>query len=68
MTKELEGKMRSAVIVCIISATLTALSAQTGPEVGDYRGLPPDLAAAATAYDIAQFKTDRSVLEKWVGR
>jgi hypothetical protein len=58
--------MRSVVIVFIIFAALTALSAQTGPEVGDYKGLPPDLAAAATAYDIAQFKTDRSGLEQWL--
>jgi hypothetical protein len=35
-----------------------------GAEVGDYRTLPPDLAAAATAYDVAQFKSDRAGLER----
>lgn len=38
--------------------------AQAGSKLGDYRGLPPDLAAAATAYDLAQFKSDRSELER----
>ncbi|MHB8817349.1 MAG: nuclear transport factor 2 family protein [Steroidobacteraceae bacterium] len=41
-----------------------AAQSQAGPELGDYRGLPPDLAAAATAYDLAQFKSDRSELER----
>lgn len=45
-------------------ATLIAARALAGPELGDYRGLPSDLAAAATAYDLAQFKSDRSGLER----
>lgn len=47
-------------------AFLIALPALAGQEVGDYRGLPPDLAAAATAYDLAQYKSDRAELEKWL--
>lgn len=46
----------------IVGAALTAPPQQTGSEVGDYRGLPADLAAAATAYDLAQFKSDRGEL------
>jgi len=34
--------------------------------VGDYRGLPADLAAAATAYDITQMKSDRAGLEGYL--
>jgi hypothetical protein len=45
-------------------AALIAVSAQAGQEVGDYSGLPQDLAAAATAYDLAQFKSDRPELER----
>lgn len=47
-----------------ICATLIAVQAHAGTEVGDYSGLPADLAAAATAYDVAQFKSDRSELER----
>lgn len=47
-----------------IFAALIATQAQAGQEVGDYRGLPQDLAAAATAYDLAQFKSDRPELER----
>jgi hypothetical protein len=47
-----------------IGAALVAVHAQAGPELGDYTGLPADLAAAATAYDLAQFKSDRSQLER----
>lgn len=47
-----------------ICAALVAVHAQAGPEIGDYTGLPADLAAAATAYDVAQFKSDRSGLER----
>ncbi|HEY7889779.1 MAG TPA: nuclear transport factor 2 family protein [Steroidobacteraceae bacterium] len=43
---------------------LLAAPVHAGPEVGDYRGLPSDLAAAAIAYDVAQFKSDRSELER----
>jgi len=41
-----------------------SISAHAGSEVGDYSGLPKDLAAAATAYDLAQFKTNRPELER----
>lgn len=47
-----------------ICAALIAAQVRAGPEVGDYRGLPPDLGAAATAYDLAQFRSDRSELER----
>ncbi len=47
-----------------ILATLIATSAHAGKEVGDYSGLPKDLADAATAYDLAQFKADRKELER----
>jgi hypothetical protein len=50
-----------SVIVC---GVLVAAAAQAGPEVGDYSGLPKDLAAAATAYDVAQFKSNRAELER----
>lgn len=45
-------------------ALLIAVQAQAGQEVGDYRGLPRDLAAAATAYDLAQIRSDRSELAR----
>jgi len=47
-----------------ICALLIAVQARAGQEVGDYRGLPRDLAAAATAYDLAQIRADRSELER----
>ena len=47
-----------------ILLALIATSAHAGKEVGDYRGLPKDLADAATAYDLAQFKADRPELER----
>jgi hypothetical protein len=47
-----------------IGVLLIAVQAQAGQEVGDYRGLPRDLAAAATAYDLAQLKADRPELER----
>ncbi|WP_426700082.1 nuclear transport factor 2 family protein [Rhodanobacter sp. Col0626] len=43
---------------------LIVLSVRAQQGVGDYRGLPADLAAAATAYDIAQMKSDRAGLER----
>ena len=58
--------MRSAVSVLFFCAAIVALPAQAGPEVGDYHSLPQDLAAAATAYDVAQYKTDRKGLEQWL--
>lgn len=47
-----------------ICLALVAVKAQAGPELGDYRGLPASLAAAATAYDLAQFRSDRPELER----
>lgn len=58
--------MKSATGVWVLCTAVIALPAKAGPEVGDYRALPKDLAAAATAYDIAQFKTDRRGLERWL--
>jgi hypothetical protein len=58
--------MRSAFRNWAFSAVLIAAPVHAGKEVGDYRGLPADLAAAATAYDIAQFKSDRPGLERWL--
>ena len=45
-------------------AAVVATSAYAGAQVGDYSGLPKDLAEAATAYDLAQFKADRKELER----
>ena len=56
--------MRSASWIIGACLALAAASAQAGPEVGDYRGLPRDLAAAATAYDLAQFRSNRAELER----
>lgn len=58
--------MRTALGTWIFCAAAIALPAHAGPEVGDYRALPQDLAAAATAYDVAQYKTDRQGLELWL--
>ncbi|PXV59037.1 protein of unknown function [Dyella jiangningensis] len=49
------------VMFCV---ALIASQARAGQEVGDYSGLPEDLAAAATAYDLAQYKADRAELER----
>lgn len=48
----------------MICTALIAAHAQAGPELGDYTGLPADLAAAATAYDRAQFRSDRPELKR----
>jgi hypothetical protein len=56
--------MRSTACFFGLSLALAAVSAHAGPEVGDYRGLPTDLAAAATAYDLAQFRSNRAELER----
>jgi len=48
----------------LLGAALFVTQARAGQEVGDYRGLPADLAAAATAYDLAQYKADRAELER----
>jgi len=45
-------------------AALIAVSAHAGPEVGDYNGLPKDLAAAAVDYDVAQFRSNRAELDR----
>lgn len=58
------GIIRSVIWLIGTSMTLAAASAQTGPQGADYRGLPRDLAAAATAYDLAQFKANRDELER----
>lgn len=57
-------KMRAVNRIWIIVVVLIALPVHAEQGVGDYRGLPTDLAAAATAYDIAQMKSDRSGLER----
>jgi Domain of unknown function (DUF4440) len=46
----------------ILAIGLATSSAHAGSEIGDYRGLPADLATAATAYDWAQVKSNRSEL------
>ncbi|WP_201314599.1 nuclear transport factor 2 family protein [Dyella sp. EPa41] len=48
----------------IFCAALVTTQAWAGKEVGDYQGLPEGLAAAATAYDLAQYKADRAELER----
>jgi len=58
--------MRLAFWTLAFCAALGAAPAHAVPGVGDYRGLPRDLAAAATAYDIAQFKSDRAALDRWL--
>lgn len=45
-----------------ICATLIAVQVHAGPKVGDYRGLPADLAAAATTTYVAITK---QVLKAW---
>jgi len=52
----------SAISIWALVMVLVASPAYASSQVGDYSGLPPDLAAAATAYDLAQFKSDRSEL------
>lgn len=58
--------MRSALRIGILCAAAIVLPAHAAPQLGDYRTLPKDLAAAATAYDLAQYKTDRQGLEQWL--
>jgi hypothetical protein len=48
----------------LVCGLLIAVSAHAGPEVGDYSGLPEDLATAATDYDLAQFSSNRSQLRR----
>ena len=49
-------------VICCVALIVT--QAWAGQEVGDYRGLPDGLAAAATAYDLAQYKADGPELER----
>jgi hypothetical protein len=58
--------MRSSPWHAAVLATLIATSAHAGKGIGDYSNLPKDLADAATAYDVAQFKADRKELERVV--
>ena len=58
--------MRAASWIGGIVGALILLSVHAEQGVGDYRGLPADLAAAATAYDIAQLKSDRAALERYL--
>lgn len=51
-------------IPLVAVALLVMLPVHAEQGIGDYRGLPADLAAAATAYDIAQMKSDRTGLER----
>jgi hypothetical protein len=56
--------MRTIAWGALACGMFIAASAHAGQEVGDYSGLPKDLAAAATAYDLAQFKSSRPELER----
>ena len=56
--------MRSTILIIGASMTLAAAPGPSGPQGADYRGLPRDLAAAATAYDLAQFKANRAELDR----
>jgi hypothetical protein len=56
--------MRTIAWGALACGMLIAASAHAGQEVGDYSGLPKDLAAAATAYDLAQFRSNRPELER----
>jgi len=58
--------MRAASWIWIVAGALIMAPAHAEQGVGDYRGLPADLAAAATAYDIAQMKSDRAGLERYL--
>lgn len=58
--------MKPVFAISVVCAAALALPALAGTEVGDYHTLPPDLAAAATAYDVAQFKTDAQGLGKYL--
>ncbi|WP_250626442.1 nuclear transport factor 2 family protein [Pinirhizobacter soli] len=58
--------MRAASLTWILVGAWFVLSAHAEEGVGDYRGLPPDLATAATAYDVAQTKADRAGLERYL--
>lgn len=56
--------MRVVSWVWIIVGALAMAPVHAEQGVGDYRGLPADLAAAATAFDIAQMNADRAGLER----
>jgi len=55
--------MRSLLGLLALGVALIATSVQAN-DFGDYSNLPKDLAAAATAYDVAQFKADKAELER----
>jgi hypothetical protein len=61
-----ETKMRVVGCTSILAGALMAMTSHAQDGVGDYRGLPADLAAAATAYDVAQMKADRTGLERYL--
>lgn len=58
--------MRTASWTWIILSAWFVLPAHAEQGIGDYRGLPGDLAAAAAAYDVAQMKSDRAGLERYL--
>jgi len=58
--------MPSVIRTWVLVATLVAAPAYAGQEIGDYRGLPSDLATAATAFDIAQARSDGAGLRRWL--
>jgi hypothetical protein len=58
--------MRAAGWLWIVAVASIMAPAHAEQGVGDYRGLPADLATAATAYDIAQMKSDRAGLERYL--
>jgi hypothetical protein len=58
--------MRTLKLTLILLGAMIATPALAGSEVGDYRSLPKDLAAAATAYDLAQFQVNRPELDRWL--
>lgn len=50
----------------LLCAMLVTVPAHADIRLADYRGLPADLAAAATAFDIAQYRSDRAGLDRWL--
>jgi hypothetical protein len=56
--------MRLLKAYLVIGAALLAAPVQAEPKFGDYHILPKDLAAAATAYDAAQFYANKAELER----
>jgi len=56
--------MRLSPGLTLLLATAFVATSLQAKEFGDYSNLPKDLAAAATAYDVAQFKADKAELER----